>query len=579
MTRVSVASGSTEFGLKEPRWGRSPSSGDVLALRVVATVRVAAAITIAAVGSYLVQSHGHRATLLLIIGLAGVPWATVVMLNSDGTDNRLARMGGPVGDLLALFAVQTLVPSAAETVLLGYLVVVAFTAYTAGRGFATLVVVGAVAAALGGNIITPRPTHLHTSAIVPFLIALVAVLTLVDRTTLLQARATTASTRLQTRADTIVAHVADAVVVTNEIGDVLQCNASAERVIGAAGQPGSLHCNEFLGLHRGERALDCASGCALLRERVAGESGIEVWRRTADDLRQPLLADATEVVGADGRSEVVHSIRDISRIKQAEEAKTLFLATASHELKTPLTVIAGFASTLMRHSDLDEETRHDALNAIYTRAQELTRIVERLLLSSRIEAGRLDLALDDVDAVPLVRDRAHAFAAAMARTVEVEVAADLPHIRANASAVVTVLDHLIDNAAKYSPGGQPIVVRAAGDDERVRIQVVDRGIGMDEDQAEHCFERFWQAEATDVRRFGGTGIGLYIVQSMVEAMGGTIEVESVKGSGSTFTVTLPASGAEPVAIPKQSTAGPDVGESTSIREFMRQIGVPERTRR
>jgi signal transduction histidine kinase len=576
---VSVASGSTEFGLTETRWGRSPSSGDMLALRVVATVRVAAAIVIAAIGSYLAQSHGHRAALLLVIGLVGVPWATVVMLNSDSTDNRIARFGGPIGDVLALFAVQALVPSAAETVLLGYLVVVAFAAYTAGRAFATLVVVGAVAAALGGNIVTPSSTHLHTAAVVPFLIALVALLVLVDRTRLLQARATTTSARLQTRADTIVAHVADAVVVTDAAGSVLQCNAAAERVIGPAGRPGSLHCNDFLGLHVGERTLDCTSGCALLRERVEGDFGLEVWRRTSDDRRQPLLADAAEVVGADGRSEVVHSIRDITRIKQAEEAKTLFLATASHELKTPLTVITGFASTLIRYGDLDDRIRSDALHAIHSRAQELTRIVDRLLLSSRIEAGRLDVTLEDVDVVPLLRERARAFGAAMARTVDVEAAADLPAVRANANAVITVVDHLMDNAAKYSPGGERVVVRAMADDESVRIQVVDGGIGMDAEQAEHCFERFWQAEATDVRRFGGTGIGLYIVQSMVEAMGGTITVESAKGAGSTFTVTLPTAAAARLGIPTQSAKSPDVGESTSIREFMRQIGVPERTRR
>jgi len=576
---MSVASGTTEFGLAETRWHRSPSSGDMLALRVVATLRVVAAITIAAAGSYLAESHGHKAALLLIIGLVGVPWATVVMLNSDSSDNRIARLGGPVGDLLALFAVQTLVPSAAETVLLGYLVVVAFTAYTAGRGFATLIVVGAVAAALGGNIITPTSTHLHTSAILPFLIAQVALLGLIDRTRLLQARATTTSARLQTRADTIVAHVADAVVVTDAVGGVLQCNAAAERVIGPASRPGALHCQDFLGLRLGERTLDCTDGCALLRERVEGEFGVEVWRRTTDGRRQPLLADAAEVLGVDGRSEVIHSIRDISRLKQAEEAKTLFLATASHELKTPLTVITGFASTLIRYADLDRETRNDALHAIHARAQELTRIVERLLLSSRIEAGRLELNLEDVDVVPLLQDRARAFGAAVGRSVEAEVATNVPLARANANAVVTVVDHLIDNAAKYSPGGEPIVVRAFGDEDRVLIQVVDGGIGMDVEQAEHCFERFWQAESTDVRRFGGTGIGLYIVQSMVEAMGGAITVKSVKDGGSTFTVTLRASSAAPLAIPAQSTASPDVGEATSIREFMRQIGVPERNRR
>jgi K+-sensing histidine kinase KdpD len=99
---------------------------------------------------------------------------------------------------------------------------------------------------------------------------------------------------------------------------------------------------------------------------------------------------------------------------------------------------------------------------------------------------------------------------------------------------------------------------------------------MDAEQANRCFERFWQAESTDVRRFGGTGIGLYIVHSMVEAMGGSVTVRSEPGQGSTFTVRLGTSAVPLAAVPEPREPG--LGEATSIREFMRQIGVPERRR-
>jgi signal transduction histidine kinase len=147
-----------------------------------------------------------------------------------------------------------------------------------------------------------------------------------------------------------------------------------------------------------------------------------------------------------------------------------------------------------------------------------------------------------------------------------------------------VIDHLLDNAIKYSPGGQPVAVtvtsggaRSAGaagaagsaGNGTVRIEVADQGIGMDAEQAAHCFHKFWQAESTDVRRFGGTGIGLYIVRSLVEAMGGAVSVRSAEGAGSTFAVDLV------VAHPGEQPRGEaDQGESSSIREFMRQIGVP-----
>src|SRR5262249_47305793 len=141
----------------------------------------------------------------------------------------------------------------------------------------------------------------------------------------------------------------------------------------------------------------------------------------------------------------------------------LFLATASHELKTPLTVISGFASTLMRYKDLDDDTKSAALDAICTRSQELTRIVDRLLLSSRIEAGRLELNLGEVDVARILRERTGACAAAMGRIINCTVPDVMPGARGNTDALCTIVDHLLDNGIKYSPGRQPIEVHAFND--------------------------------------------------------------------------------------------------------------------
>jgi len=106
--------------------------------------------------------------------------------------------------------------------------------------------------------------------------------------------------------------------------------------------------------------------------------------------------------------------------------------------------------------------------------------------------------------------------------------------------------------------------------------VRDHGVGMDREQAKRCFDKFWQAESTAERRFGGTGIGLYIVLSLVEAMDGRVEVDSTPGEGTTFVVTLrEATEAEPP--PARAEPATRAGEASSIREFMRQIGVPERS--
>lgn len=559
--------------VKTPTSDVIPSGTDSSAVRVVALARVAALLAVAGVGSFTASAHGRVAALMLIIGLAGVPWATVVFFGADRPDNRLAVYGGPLGDLLVLFAVQALLPGSAEAVLPGYLVLVAFTVYTAGQSFAGVIVAGGVTLTLIAHAISPTESTLRTAVTVPFAIGVIALLVLVERTTLLQVRATTTSDRLRGRADTVLAHVADAVLVTDGNGRLLLSNPAADRLLSQpAGQKSGSPCHLVLGLHDGERPLECSNGCALVRAD-APPGGREVWRYDASGRRQPLLADAAQVTAADGAIEVIHTVRDITRLKQAEEAKTLFLATASHELKTPLTVIAGFASTLIRYPDLDAEMRASALDAIHTRAGELTRIVERLLLSSRIEAGQVDLELEPTAIPDLLRDRVAACAAGMARTVTFSAADDVPPALASTQALITVVDHLLDNAIKYSPNGEPIDVIVTTQPETVRIDIADHGIGMDDDQAEHCFDRFWQAESTDVRRFGGTGIGLYIVRSLVETMRGSIRVESVPGAGTTFVLALPRAD----VVPTQRE-DPSVGEPTSIREFMRQIGVPERAR-
>jgi signal transduction histidine kinase len=325
----------------------------------------------------------------------------------------------------------------------------------------------------------------------------------------------------------------------------------------------------------GDVPLECDRSCALLA--LSGASGTggsdEIWRVDSTGRKQPLLANAEAVTDEAGRTvEVVHSLRDITRLKQAEEAKTLFLATASHELKTPLTVIRGFADTLLAFDDFEPARRTAALEAIRVRSEELVRIVDRLLLSSRIEAGRVQVNLTRLTVAPLVMERVRALEAATGREISFDVDPSVPDVSGDGQALTTVIDHLMDNALKYSPSGEPVIVRCRAQADAVRIDVTDGGVGMDAEQADRCFDKFWQAEATDVRRFGGTGIGLYIVRSLVEAMGGTVTVESAPGAGSTFSVWLFHRPADP-----DVRDGRDLGEATSIREFMRQIGVPERS--
>ena len=380
------------------------------------------------------------------------------------------------------------------------------------------------------------------------------------------------------RSQAILDGVADGVYVTDSHAQIRLWNQSAERLTGCRESKAlGRSCRDILNLRIGDEPLDCSRRCALValanRDR---EIEVEAVRDLPRNKVQNLLVGASAVHGADGELvEIVHSIRDITALKLADEAKTMFLATASHELKTPLTVILGFAELLL-DDDVKDNERTTALEAIEKRARELSRIVDRLLMTGRIEAGRISLNLGVVDVRPIVQERATALSLAAARSVVVDVADTAPAIVGDPDAITTVLDHLLDNAVKYSPDGQDVVLSvrtSAGG--KVEVEVSDMGIGMSPEEARHCFERFWQAETSDVRRFGGTGVGLYIVRSLVEGMGGTIEVRSMPGQGSTFTARFRQANEQDMAILTGRTAvEPGVGKQSMIHEFMRQIGVP-----
>ena len=511
---------------------------DRRALRVIAAARLAI-LTVLAAGGAFAPVPPAAARLCLLYGLVGVPAATAILFATDRPGRARVVLGGAAVDLAAIGAAMVLLPEHAATTALAFLPAVAIAAFAGTAAEAVVVAVGAVLVALGAGVVAPEG-RLAGWQLVMLAVTVTGVVALVRRTLRLGRDALSASLRAQDESHAILAKVADGIVLTDGYGRLQTTNLAARRIVGQSVAAGA-HCGALLGLHLGERALDCTTGCALLRLGAGAEAdeGLEVWRPGADGRRVPLLANAEAVTDAGGRVlSVVHSLRDITKLKEADEAKTLFLATASHELKTPLTVISGFAQTLLETPDMDEDLRVTALQAMHTRTWELARIVDRLLLTSRIEAGRVELALGETQVGAVVAARVAALAGATGRAIELTLPAELPPALADPDAVVTVFDHLLDNAIKYSPDGGPVEVAATATPDEVLLSVRDHGIGMDDDAVRKCFDKFWQAESGDRRRFGGTGIGLYVVQSLVEAMGGTVTVSSRPGEGSAFVVRL-----------------------------------------
>jgi PAS domain S-box-containing protein len=462
------------------------------------------------------------------------------------------------------------------------LVVVALYSYLRGLRLALVAAAAGVALVIASTGATDARFTL-----VVFPIACAALIVLVDTAAAERWRASAGMVRLHEKSDAILTGVAESVVVTSPSGRIAQWNRAAERTFACPTQEArGKACADVLGLRLDVRELDCSHGCALLC--LGAETGdVEVWRTSATGQRQPLLATAVPVLDTDGKVvEVVHSYRDITRLKQADEAKTMFLATASHELKTPLTVIRGFSQMLLLPDvELDAEQKASALRAIDLRAAQLTGIVDRLLMSSRIEAGRIDLVPGSMLVATALAERIAELQSASGREVELDIADGIPALWVDVDAFTTIVDHLLDNAVKYSPNGGPISVSllvSATDADRVELVIADAGVGMTEDQAQHCFDRFWQAEPTDVRRFGGTGIGLYIVRSLAEGMGGAVSVVSAPGAGAAFCVTLLLASAHrtPEPVVEVDEGDDEVGptrpkaEPSIIREYMRQLGVP-----
>lgn len=458
-----------------------------------------------------------------------------------------------------------------DFVLAAQLLVVGYYTYLGGSRLGFGAAALAVAVAVGGSEVADHPVE--PAVVVLYPVVVVGMVLLMRRLAMHHVEAAADIVRLHDKAAAIATGVAEAVVVTSPRGRIREWNAAAETSLRCPSDAAVGNgCAEVLGLRRELEELDCSEGCALLRAQITEDGvdgGTKVWRRDgSSDQRQALLAHAAPLTDDDGRVvEVVHSFRDVSKLVEADEAKTVFLATATHELKTPLTVIMGFSELLSRRPDLPDREREQALQSIQDRARQLSDIVDRVLLSSRIEAGQVDLETGPIAIEELVEERARATLSVAGRSPDLRVSDDLPLAIADEDALSTVIDHLLENALKYSEPATAVTVEAGADAHTVFVAVTDRGIGMTADEAAHCTERFWQAESGDVRRFGGTGIGLYVVQSLVDAMRGEIEVVSEPGEGTTFTVRLA----------RADIGDPAVGdrEPSIIREFMRQVGVTE----
>jgi signal transduction histidine kinase len=241
--------------------------------------------------------------------------------------------------------------------------------------------------------------------------------------------------------------------------------------------------------------------------------------------------------------ELAQAFNDMNqRVQNSQQSQRAFVANVSHELKTPLTSVQGFAQAILDGTAATPETQRQAAQVIYDESARMHRMVLDLLDLARLDAGTLDLQRVPVDLTGLLNSVAEKFSLqARATGVIIRVEAEaLPAITGDGDRLAQVFTNLVDNALKHTPAGGSITLRAAATGSTVRVEVTDTGAGIPAEAQAHIFERFFQA---DPSRPGGArhgaGLGLAIVKEIVAAHGGTISVRSEPGTGSTFTVTLP----------------------------------------
>jgi signal transduction histidine kinase len=246
---------------------------------------------------------------------------------------------------------------------------------------------------------------------------------------------------------------------------------------------------------------------------------------------------------------------------QLDRMKDEFVLTASHELRSPLTSVQGFAELLMLEREKLSAKQAETVEVILDNTRHLVRLLNDLLDLARSDAGRLVIKPVPTEVASLVDDAVKTMRSqteARQQSLSQEIEPDLPPVEVDRDRIRQVLVNLLTNAHEYSPEGASIGVTASQRGAEVEISVSDDGPGMPEDQLEHIFDRFTRGDAGLTQHVGGTGLGLAISKSLVELHGGTIAVEAVLGQGSTFRVRLPAAGEAGDARPTLSGDASDI---------------------
>jgi PAS domain S-box-containing protein len=351
--------------------------------------------------------------------------------------------------------------------------------------------------------------------------------------------------RERTLSDQAFDQFPQALIIVDREATVLSLNPVAERLTGwargdAVGRPAA----DILEVRTETGVNLCAPNGALRRAlrlgtRINTHFAYLFRLRTSDDpVRVSYSVSPLQIKGRtpDGAMIVIH---DVTPELETIEARDALMLAASHELKTPLTTLKGL-SELLLDFDLSEAQRRELLQDLHGQADRMEQLIGDILSVSRIDSGRISVDFSRVDVASVVQHVCDEVRPMLkGRTLKCRVPEDLPAVMGEARKLHQILVNLVNNAIKYSEPGTQISLSVRGDRSAVRFEVSDQGVGIRKEHMPRLFEKFYRADDPAVRRTSGTGLGLYIVRSLVMMLGGQVHVRSRPGKGTVFIVTLP----------------------------------------
>jgi PAS domain S-box-containing protein len=344
------------------------------------------------------------------------------------------------------------------------------------------------------------------------------------------------------RLDALIDSAADGILILNADHSIERVNDAFERICGKTDEQvrGKKHDEVILWVRKPD-------GMTLEQAEASG------WPLTTNahlyvegDLKRteppnvPVGITYAPLLNPDGQvRNIIVTVRDITNFRNADQMKATFISIVSHELKTPVALIKGYASTLRRDdARWDKHIIQDSLAVIEDEADRLTHMIDDLLDASRLQAGGLSLNRMDVSMPTLAKRLAERFQTQTKKhTLEVDFQANFPIIAGDETRIEQVLSNLISNAIKYAPKGN---IRISGDvrPEQIIISIHDEGPGIDPHDMPHIFDRFYRSD-TAIRKTKGAGLGLYLARAIVEAHGGRIWIDAQQGPGAMICFSLP----------------------------------------